>query len=117
MRKTIPGLLLLLISLTLTTGCVSKKARIFGEAMPTMKAIHDAKFQHQQERLRLDTPRSLKDSPPTKDSDFHWLPNPTMHVYVFEHLSPTGLPVPAYTTFFKFYTTDHIALPYEREEW
>lgn len=103
---------LLWISLLLAMGCTSQQSHVFGEDMPTMKTIHDDKFHSISPVL----PERRMDHQ-VQNTDFEWLPNPTMYLYVFKHLSPTGLPVPGYTTFFKLYTTDHIALPSELSRW
>lgn len=115
MNKHQTLLILTLISLQLVS-CTSQKAKVFGTAMPSMKAIHDKKFNISDASLPP-VMRSLANSQTGSADIFEWLPNPTLHLYVFEHLSETGLPVPAYITFFKFYTTDHIASPSEQLQW
>lgn len=47
------------------------------------------------------------------DQTFSYLPNPTLTMYVFQHLTPGGSPVPGYVTRFKMYEKDHFALPGE----
>jgi len=47
------------------------------------------------------------------DATFAYLPNPTLTMYVFQHLTPQGAPVPGYPTRFKMYEKDHFALPGE----
>jgi len=44
---------------------------------------------------------------------FPRLPNPTIIMYIFPHLSFEGTPVPGYTTTFPMYETTHYALPGE----
>ena len=44
---------------------------------------------------------------------FPRLPNPTLLMYVFPHLSRDGAPVPGYSTAFPLYDRDHYALPGE----
>lgn len=47
------------------------------------------------------------------DGHFQYLPNPTLTMYIFQHLTPDGAPVPGYPTMFKLYSRDHFALPGE----
>lgn len=44
---------------------------------------------------------------------FKFLPNPTLTMYVFQHLTPNGAPVPGYPTQLKMYEKHHYALPGE----
>ena len=44
---------------------------------------------------------------------FPRLPNPTLVMYVFPHLSAEGTPVPGYSTVFQLYDRAHYALPGE----
>lgn len=44
---------------------------------------------------------------------FPRLPNPTIVLYVFPHLSLEGTPVPGYSTTFPMYETVEYALPWE----
>ncbi|MYI90026.1 MAG: TIGR03751 family conjugal transfer lipoprotein [Gammaproteobacteria bacterium] len=44
---------------------------------------------------------------------FPRLPNPTIVLYVFPHLSLEGTPVPGYSTTFPMYETIEYALPWE----
>ncbi|MGS2722121.1 hypothetical protein ACVBEJ_00100 [Porticoccus sp. GXU_MW_L64] len=112
MKKTPKILIISLISGLLITGCTSSKKRVFGESMPTMKTIHDQKFA--QADIPLPQPKRA-----IGDNDGHslkqplWLPNPTLEVYVFPHLSGAGHPIPGYSTYIRLYDRDHIALPYE----
>ncbi len=48
------------------------------------------------------------------DEQFPTLPNPTLFMYVYPHLSSSeGVPVPGYTTKFKMYERDQYAMPGE----
>lgn len=101
------------------SGCANSKAKIFGEDMPTMKAIHDMKF-HATDGEALEKPQRKIEhgtDTPSEPSDFQWLPNPTLTMYVFKHLSPAGYPVPGYSTFFRLYERDSLAELGEREGW
>ncbi len=47
------------------------------------------------------------------DVRFPRLPNPTIIMYVFPHLSKEDTPVPGYSTMFQLYERPHYALPGE----
>ena len=47
------------------------------------------------------------------DVQFPRLPNPTIIMFVFPHLSAEQTPVPGYSTMFPLYETVHFALPGE----
>ena len=47
------------------------------------------------------------------DVQFPRLPNPTIIMFVFPHLSEEQTPVPGYSTMFPLYETVHFALPGE----
>lgn len=117
MHKTIRTLALISISVLLISGCASSKSRVFGKDMPSMKTIHDSKFQREESKPLPSLVRDVQMTAPAIESEFQWLPNPTITMYVFPHLSGVGHPVPGYTTFFKLYTQDHIAAPGERSGW
>lgn len=44
---------------------------------------------------------------------FPRLPNPTLVMYVFPHMSPAGVPVPGYSTAFTLFEKTEYALPGE----
>ena len=119
MRKILLTLITIWISTGMLSGCVSSKAKVFGDDMPTMKTIHDEKFSKFKDNSQMKLHRAIySDSEATpSEKEFHWLPNPTLTMYVFKHLSPAGYPVPGYSTFFRLYTQDHIAAPGEQGGW
>lgn len=50
------------------------------------------------------------------DREFHKLPNPALHLYVFPHLAGKDeVPVPGYFTVFNAYEQDHYALANEMQ--
>ncbi|WP_299772449.1 hypothetical protein [uncultured Pseudoteredinibacter sp.] len=109
---------LLAIAIWISTGlvaCTSSKQKIFGENLPSMKTIHDQKFGGSGNELPTLIQRQ-SDQTPSADQEFVWLPNPVIRMYVYKHLSPSGLPIPGYTTFFKQYTYDRVALPGDMKE-
>ena len=117
MKKTAFAITLIWISTSILTGCTSSKEKIFGRHMPTMKTIHDQKFKREKTPLNKPVRPLNKGNETPPDMEFQWLPNPTLAMYVFKHLSPAGHPIPGYSTFFKMYTRDHIAEPDERAGW
>lgn len=112
-------ILIVLVSINLffLVGCAHKKTRVFGDNMPTMMEIHTEKFGDSQDKKFVRPDRSVDNADASVQSDFEWLPNPTLHLYVFKHLTEDGLPVPGYTTFFKMYRQDVIAEPGEEGGW
>ena len=117
MRRILRTLTLAWISLSIVAGCASSKNKLFDDDMPTMKTIHDNKFHHTG-AVSLDVPeRPLNETSTDQDTIFQWLPNPTLVMYVFPHLTEAGLPVPGYSTFFRLYTQEHIAAPGELQGW
>ena len=122
MQKTILILATIWISAGLLSACAGyfhgdKKAKVFGTDMPSMKTIHDAKFHNANNEILVKPIRSASDKTDEAHADFQWLPNPTMTMYVFKHLTSAGHPVPGYSTFFRLYTQDHIAAPGEHAGW
>ena len=117
MQKIIPILVIVWISAAGVTGCASSKARVFGENMPTMKVIHDKKFNHVEHTMLEKPQRLAAESLVTPNSEFQWLANPTLTMYVFSHITSAGQPVPGYRTIFRLYTEDNIASPSEQRGW
>lgn len=120
MRKMMLMLAVIWINVVLISGCTSSKTKTFGVDMPTMKAIHDDKFGKAKDEA-LEKPSRVAngaaDEAGKADKEFQWLPNPTLTMYVFKHLTPAGHPVPGYSTFFRLYTQHHIAAPGEQAGW
>jgi conjugative transfer region lipoprotein (TIGR03751 family) len=53
-------------------------------------------------------------NPDAVSEEFHKLPNPELHLYIYPHLAGTDqVPVPGYYTIFNAYERDHYALPQE----
>lgn len=122
MRKMILIVTVIWINCGLLSACATsfhgdKKAKVFGTDMPSMKSIHENKF-HKTNDVKLEKPdRLVSDKEETMQRDFMWLPNPTLSMYVFKHLTPAGHPVPGYSTFFRLYTQNYIAAPGEQGGW
>lgn len=112
----------------LLAGCSSTKDTVLPQDGPTMKAIYD---QHLRAVQKPDHRRVLggqplpqagiehyrgfvRDAATEIDTIFPRLPNPTLVMYVFPHLSGhERTPVPGYVTTFPFYETVEYALPGE----
>ena len=117
MQKMILVLIMIWINTGLLSGCTTSKAKVFGTDMPSMKRIHDEKF-HNADDEKLGRPqRAISEEVNTEREEFQWLPNPTLRMYVFRHLTAAGHPVPGYSTFFRLYTQDHIAASGELAGW
>ncbi|HEN46962.1 MAG TPA: TIGR03751 family conjugal transfer lipoprotein [Mizugakiibacter sp.] len=118
-----------LISLILA-GCVSTKDSILPQDGPSMKAIYESHvnemnardpqvIRHALGNRRLNTGEAAlqgytRDAFNEIDVLFPRLPNPTLVMYVFPHLSgETQAPVPGYATAFPMYEQVEYALPGE----
>ena len=119
-------LALVWISLALIS-CTSTKESVLPQDGPTMKALYE---QHMSElyspavtvRVGLPLPQAViehyrvfvREAANVIDVMFPRLPNPTLVMYVFPHLSgDERTPVPGYVTTFPFYQTVEYALPGE----
>ena len=121
------------ISLVLLTlgGCATTKEDVLPQNMPTMAQVYrdHATAGNAGEDALLDARAAL--SPwvvSSGDADlsgwtreasyettllFPHLPNPTIVLYVFPHVTSAGLPVPGYATAFPMYDSAPFALPGE----
>lgn len=117
MRKIMFIFIMVWISGGLLSACASSKATVFGEDMPSMKTVHDQKFQKTLNEKSVRPHRIVRESLEETRDEFVWLPNPILTLYVFKHLTAAGHPVPGYSTFFRMYTRDHIADPDEQGGW
>ena len=120
--------LVLVWTSVLIVGCTSTKESVLPQDGPTMKAIYD---QHMVEVQKPGHRRAIGGPPLPQsgiehyrgyvreaaneiDTVFPRLPNPTLVMYVFPHLSGSErTPVPGYVTTFPFYEKVEYALPGE----
>lgn len=128
-QRTLIIPIVLSISLGLA-GCASGgKNAMLPQDGPTMKEVYDAHFGRS--RVPEETARDSLGSRPIDDGAadlygytramsneidalFPRLPNPTLVLYVFPHLTgPAGNPVPGYATSLPMYETVEYALPGE----
>jgi conjugative transfer region lipoprotein (TIGR03751 family) len=124
--KHLQRLVLAWISLALIS-CTSTKESVLPQDGPTMKALYE---QHMAElyapaatvRGGRPLPQAgiehysgfVREAANEIDTMFPRLPNPTLVMYVFPHLSgDERTPVPGYVTTFPFYQTVEYALPGE----
>ena len=121
-----PNVLLVLISV-LMIGCASTKESVLPQDGPTMKTIYDhhmAGTGLTNERIRAAQPLPktgiehyagfVREAANEIDTVFPRLPNPTLVMYIFPHLSGAErTPVPGYVTSFPFYEKVEYALPGE----
>ena len=112
----------------LLVGCASTKDSVLPQDGPTMKSIYD---QHMVDVQKPDHRRAMggpplpqtgidhyrgfvRDAANEIDTVFPRLPNPTLVMYIFPHLSGTErTPVPGYVTTFPLYEKVEYALPGE----
>jgi len=131
--------LALCFTMVLLSGCLGNKESILPQDGPTMLEVYDQHFtrssgaalkpntsERQSNRsLQVNKSRPLRNgnldlhgytrsAHDEIESVFTRLPNPTLILYVYPHLtSPGGHPVPGYTTAFPFYESTEYALPGE----
>lgn len=113
---------------SLMFGCASTKEKVFADQeMKTMEEIYKESFGATK---KIDDPswdRIIKNdigdlSGYTRSATnelttlFPMLPNPKMSMFVFPHVTTSGLPVPGYTTNFHLYTSMKYAMPGEIRE-
>jgi hypothetical protein len=92
MRKMILILITIWINAGLLSGCATsfygdRKAKVFGTDMPSMKSIHDEKFHNANDDQLVRPQRAIGDEANAEQEEFQWLPNPTLRMYVFRHLT------------------------------
>ena len=120
--------LVLVWTSVLIVGCASTKETVLPQEGPTMKSIYD---QHMVDVQKPDHRRAMGGQPLPQtgidhyrgfvreaaneiDTIFPRLPNPTLVMYIFPHLSGSErTPVPGYVTTFPFYEKVEYALPGE----
>ncbi len=132
MKRLYSGKRRLPLALVLISGflvsCASTKETVLPQDGPTMKSIYD---QHMVDVQQSDQRRAIGGQPLPQsgfehyrgfvreaaneiDTVFPRLPNPTLVMYIFPHLSGRErTPVPGYVTTFPFYETVEYALPGE----
>ena len=114
----------------LLAGCTTTKESVLPQDGPTMKAIYD---RHMSGLQRAGSRERMKGAPLAQAGIAHYhgfvreaaseletrfprLPNPTLVMYVYPHLSgPERSPVPGYVTTFPFYERIEYALPGEAQ--
>ncbi len=122
----LPCLAAVLISLQLA-GCTTTKEAVLEQDGPTMQAIyaqHMQGLQKDKQTLVRATPLAhdgisryhgfVREAARELETRFPHLPNPTLVMYVYPHLSgPERTPVPGYVTTFPLYARIEYALPGE----
>lgn len=123
---SVPQVLLILISLLLA-GCAGTKESVLPQDGPTMQQIYATQMSDLQQNDKVLAPRQalpasgiahyagfVREAANEIDSLFPRLPNPTLVMYIFPHLSgDERTPVPGYVTTFPFYERIEYALPGE----
>ena len=124
--KSVPQVLLILISLLLA-GCAGTKESVLPQDGPTMQQIYETQMSELQQNSKALAPGQtlpasgiahyagfVREAANEIDSLFPRLPNPTLVMYIFPHLSgDERTPVPGYVTTFPFYERIEYALPGE----
>lgn len=113
------------------SGCsvMGDKESILPQEGASMKEVYDAHFKHSSLKKAGATRAEFASTGPgdsqlagfTREADteiqalFPKLPNPSLVLYVFPHLTASGQPVPGYATSFTLYEKTEYALPGESE--
>ena len=122
--------LALVVSISLVAGCAGSKETVLPQDGPSMQAIYETHFERMgaekgyevrnalSERGIVDGTADLagytRDAYNELDTLFPRLPNPTLVLYVFPHLTAgERVPVPGYATTFPLYERVEYALPGE----
>lgn len=125
-----PRPVLALTGLILLSGCslLGDKESILPQGGPTMREVYDDHFKRSKASLpavRADFPAEeagvsdgnlegySREANNEIEALFPRLPNPTLVMYVFPHLSASGRAVPGYATSFQLYDKPPYALPGE----
>ena len=108
-------------------GCASNKEKVFDQNQPTMRETYNRMFvdnEAEKARMRkLSATEVPEYSSYTRDireeihAEFPELPNPEMVMYVYPHLTNSGVPVPGYYTTLRMYLKTQYALPGEEKGW
>ena len=115
------GLISLVISLASCSNSLQNNSPI-PDTGPTISEVYEKHMT--KEPLSTNTRRKLHDGSAGLEGytrevfnelsvRFPRLPNPTIIMYIFPHLSLEGTPVPGYSTMFQLYTSTQYALPGE----
>ena len=124
MRKPYHLILFCCLS-SLMFGCVSSKEKVFkDQEMKSMEEIYRESTGAVKKIDAADWDRIIKNDSGdltgytrTATNElttlFPILPNPKMSMFVFPHVTTSGLPVPGYTTNFYLYTSEKFAMPGE----
>ena len=130
MNRLIKFHLALLTSAVLLSACTTSKDAMMPKPEKNMKEVYEThmsggvsggKIQDVRTTLRRPLESYEVDLAPYSrtesnllTSEFTFLPNPVLIMYVAPHLSTAdGVPIPGYVTQFRMYEKDHYALPHE----
>jgi conjugative transfer region lipoprotein (TIGR03751 family) len=126
MHSAIKILFMIWISAVLS-ACANPKKQIVSEDAKTMQQVYEEKFGAMQvidnSHLRpvLDGVTDLRGY--TRDAEvelkalFSIVPNPTLVMFIYPHVTAAGREVPGYSSRLKMYKRDHYALPGETWGW
>ena len=105
------------LSLMALTGCAANK---IPESSRTMADIYagdtaNARLTREINNGAKDLVGSTREAATELTTRFPQVPNPTLTLYVFPHLTKDGLPIPGYITEFSMYASAPFALPGETD--
>lgn len=119
----------LLISISLAAAsCAGPKKRVVSEDAPTMQQVYEEKFgaekpagdTHAERPVSegaVDLRGYTRDAAVELDALFPVVPNPTLVMFIYPHVTDAGREVPGYSSRLKMYRKRHYALPGEMGGW
>jgi conjugative transfer region lipoprotein (TIGR03751 family) len=127
MRLVVKAVLLIWISLALL-ACAGPKKQIVDKDSKTMQQIYEEKFgsvgntddSHVQRAIRdgvADLRGYTRDAAVELNTLFPIIPNPTLIMFIYPHVTDAGREVPGYSSRLKMYKNENYALPGEMLGW
>ena len=106
------------ISLMALTGCAANKIPESTRTMADIYGAGDASTTRLKREINnggADLVGYTREAATELTTRFPQVPNPTLTLYVFPHLTKDGLPIPGYITEFSMYASAPFALPGETD--
>ena len=127
MRLVVKAVVLIWISLALL-ACAGPKKQIVDKDSKTMQQVYEDKFgtagitdnSHVQRPVRegvTDLRGYTRDAAVELNTLFPIIPNPTLIMFIYPHVTDAGREVPGYSSRLKMYKNENYALPGEMLGW
>jgi conjugative transfer region lipoprotein (TIGR03751 family) len=127
MHPVIKTVLLIWISVGLS-ACAGPKKQLVAKDAKTMQRVYEEKFggtgtsdnSHLQRPVQdgdVDLRGYTRDAAVELNTLFPVVPNPTLIMFIYPHVTDAGREVPGYSSRLKMYQGEHYALPGEMRGW